>query len=162
MTLRPPLKWAWLVVIPACLGVGLAVALITSGGRSHHEPAPPVSGLTSAGRHFSLATTRGHWVLVNFFASWCPGCRAEMPYLAQLARERPHHLQIVSVDTDDSMGLALQLVRRQGGSWTVVSDSDAVAAWGVEGLPESFLVDPDGRVFKRVAGPLTAKGLGHF
>lgn len=124
------------------------------------KPAPPVSGpgLTGSG-HYSLAQFRGKWVLINFSASWCVPCRQETP---QLLRFESEHAQkgdagilAVSFDPSDEANLAAFL-RSSHATWPAVNDPQAEVAYGVSGIPESYLVDPAGTVVAKFLGGVTA------
>ncbi|MBO0748590.1 MAG: TlpA family protein disulfide reductase, partial [Acidimicrobiaceae bacterium] len=122
--------------------------------------APAVSGPTAGGGHYSLGAERGHWVLVNFFASWCTDCKAELAQLAALQHRQPAGLRVVSVDgLDDSFAKAERLIRGSGGSWPLVNDPAALEAYRVNSLPQSFLVSPEGRIADHVFGGVKATTL---
>jgi thiol-disulfide isomerase/thioredoxin len=116
--------------------------------------APTVSGPTVGGSIFSLSSERGHWVLVNFFASWCGPCRVELPQLKALDQQHPAGLQVVSIDyLDDSLTRAAALIHSAGGTWPLVDDPSAITGYHVDqGLPESCLVNPAGRLSSRIFG----------
>jgi cytochrome c biogenesis protein CcmG/thiol:disulfide interchange protein DsbE len=119
-----------------------------------------VAGATAGGGHFALGAERGHWVLVNFFASWCTDCRAELAQLNELARRSPAGLHVVSVDgLDDSFSTAERLIRAGGGDWPLVNDPAALDSYQVESLPQSFLVNPAGRITDHVFGGVTAAAI---
>jgi len=142
----------------AALVAGLL--LFRSGGAPTAGTAPAVSGPTAGGGHYSLGAERGHWVLVNFFASWCTDCKAELAQLADLEHRHPAGLSVVSVDgLDDSFGKAAQLIRAGGGGWPLVNDPAALQAYRVDSLPQSFLVNPDGKVTDHVFGGVKAATL---
>lgn len=155
-------RWRW---VAAGVALALVVAVVAwqltrPATNPATETAPAVAGPTAGGGHYSLAAQRGHWVLVNFFASWCTDCRAELAQLTALQHRHPAGLRVVSVDgLDDSFAKADQLIREEGGSWPLVNDQAALSAYRVTSLPQSFLVDPDGRVTRHVFGGVTAKGL---
>ena len=112
--------------------------------------------------HASLATLRGQWVLVNFFASWCPPCRAEMPQLK--AFEHQHaatgDAAILGVEYDQTdVGHARSYLAAQKVTWPVVEDGSADVVWGVHGIPESYLVAPSGLVAVKYAGGVTESSL---
>ncbi len=102
------------------------------------------------------ALFRTHYVLVNFFASWCMPCRAEHPYLKQLANE--YALPIVGIVWRDSPANITQMLRENGNPYKYVGidllDTSAYG-FGVEGLPESFLIDAKGMIVATHRGPLT-------
>jgi cytochrome c biogenesis protein CcmG, thiol:disulfide interchange protein DsbE len=119
--------------------------------------APAVAGPTATGGRFDLTAERGHWVLVNFFASWCTDCRAELKQLTTLSGAHPSGLQVVSVDgLDDSISAAERLIRAGGGHWPLVADAGALNTYAVESLPQSFLVSPTGKITDHVFGGITA------
>ena len=100
------------------------------------------------------ALRRGEVTLVNFWASWCPPCRAEHPKLLEMAADG---IPIVGVNFRDKVGPATQYLRDDGNPFSGVAfDPNGVAAidWGVTAPPETFIVDGDGTVLFRFIGPL--------
>jgi len=136
--------------------VGGWLALRPASSKARPELAPAISGPIVNGGRFDLSAQRGHWVLVNFFASWCSACKVELPQLAELDSRHPDGLQVVSVDSlDDSLGSAERMIRSTKTEWPLVSDPDATTDYGVVGLPESFLVNPSGLIEARIFGGVT-------
>jgi DsbE subfamily thiol:disulfide oxidoreductase len=126
------------------------------------EPAPSFSLVSVDGSTTSLADLRGRPVLLNFWASWCPPCRGEMPDLDRVAGEyRDRGLVVVGVDLEEdrepvlryaqTLGLQLSLLLDQGGA--------VATRYNVTGLPTSYFVDRDGLIRDRNVGPLTPSGL---
>jgi peroxiredoxin len=111
-------------------------------------PAPDFTLKDYAGREVALSSLRGRVVLVNFWATWCPTCKVEMPSLEMLAaaeKNKPFTLLAVSVDDD------WETVRnyfRGGSRMTVLLDKDKTApkTYGTSQFPETFIVDKDGNV----------------
>ena len=94
--------------------------------------------------------------LVNFFASWCVPCLAEHPLLTRLARE--DGVPVLGVNYKDATADATAWLARHGNPYEKVgADADGRVAidWGVYGVPETFIVDRDGHIRYRHAGPLT-------
>jgi len=120
--------------------------------------APALSGTTVDGGSFDLDQHRGQWVLVNFFATWCPPCVQEQPHLVRLANDTGGRLQIVSVAAGDTAENVTKFFAEQGGDWPVlVSGTDAASIdYGLIKLPESYLVSPEGTVVEKFAGGITA------
>jgi cytochrome c biogenesis protein CcmG/thiol:disulfide interchange protein DsbE len=161
MTRRRRGLWGLLAgLVVLGLGVTLAAGMRTAsdeqaeaGGpitRERSDPAPPLHGRTLTGAPFDLAALRGKAVLVNVWASWCDPCRTELPALAA-AQQRwsADGLVVVGVDFRDNAESASGLLAELG-----VRDLPSVAdpqgatavAWGVRGVPETFLVDRSGLV----------------
>lgn len=93
--------------------------------------------------------------LVNFWASWCPPCRAEHPNLVKLREEG---WTIIGVNKSDEEDNALGFLRELGNPYTGISADPTgrqSIEWGVYGLPETFLIDEKGRIRYRHPGPVT-------
>ena len=125
--------------------------------------APPISGRNLAGGQSSLALLRGRYVLVNFFASWCPPCRSESPALVRFAYSRPYgqKVAVLGVVYGDTGSNAAAFERQVGATWpSVVDPGEQIAiSYGVDDPPQSFLVAPDGKVVDRILGGVTVAGL---
>ena len=128
--------------------------------------APPLAGTTLAGGAFDLASLRGRWVVVNFFASWCPPCRQEEPELVSFAyaHRRAGDAALVGVAYDDAAGSARAFLASTGATWPALADPSGTAAvdFGVRSPPETFLVSPAGIVTAHLDGPVTAAQLDYW
>jgi len=111
----------------------------------------------------SLAALRGSWVLLNFYASWCPPCRVEAPQLVKFAFSHPagQRVEVLGVVYGDSAANATAFEKQLGATWPSVVDSNEKIAinYGVDDPPQSFLISPGGRVVDRILGGVTVGGL---
>lgn len=127
------------------------------------EAAPPLSLADLQGRRVDLASLRGKVVLVNFWATWCAPCLAEIPELADAWRtQRGRCLEVLGVaEESGSPADVAEFARRNAIPYPVVLDQDGKVAadWQVPGYPRSYLVDRDGRVRRVFDGPLSRGGL---
>jgi peroxiredoxin len=118
-------------------------------------PAPGFEATLLDGTTFRLAAQRGSWVLLDFWATWCAPCRAEVPGLKKL-RETEPGVVVLGVSGDRQRAALEAFVRSEGVTWPQVFDeAGAIAAtYRVRTLPRSFLVAPDGTIAARdVRGP---------
>ena len=127
--------------------------------------APPIDSPTIDGQTFDLASRRGSWVVLNFFATWCTPCRTEHPELLRFAAtHQGSGVELVSIaDATDTKGAVDDFVRQSGGAgdWPIVTDpsSEVRISYGVAKTPETWIVDPDGVVRARVITTVTAAKL---
>ena len=120
------------------------------------EVAPPIEGSALDGSSYSLFEERGGFVVVNFFASWCVGCRIEHPELVELnERHRgSDDVQILAVMFGDTEENATNFFNELGGDWpALVENTGRVAIdYGVTAVPETLLISPSGRVVQKWVG----------
>lgn len=128
------------------------------------QVAPGVAGTALDGRGFDLAAQRGKWVVVNFFATWCQPCRQEHPELKAFAEEHASKgdATVIAVAYDQKdLSDARSFFAQFGGTWPVLPDPAGHMAvdYGVRGLPESYVVGPDGKIAYHFTGKVTANAL---
>lgn len=126
--------------------------------------APVFSGEALGSKtHVDLASYRHHWVLVNFFASWCTVCQSEAPQLERFLYTRPDgvHPSIIGILYGDTREDGIRFQRSEGATWPSISDpgGNIASQYGVGSLPRSFLVAPDGRIVACILGGITASQL---
>jgi cytochrome c biogenesis protein CcmG, thiol:disulfide interchange protein DsbE len=125
-------------------------------------PATPLPKLEGGGNG-SVADYRGRWVLVNVWASWCNPCRDESPALERFYRaHRDQRFTILGIDTNDLSDDALSFIRKYRITYPQLRDGNgdfSQEELGTTGVPESFLVGPDGRLVLHRLGPVTAEYL---
>jgi len=121
-----------------------------------HDAALP---LLEGGGTRRLADYRGGWVVVNFFASWCGPCAVEAPLLNRLQRRLAGRGTIVGIAWNDASDDTRDFVREFGIRYPIVRDVDRGFgdAYGVKGVPETFVIDPRGRVVALNRSQLTSK-----
>jgi cytochrome c biogenesis protein CcmG/thiol:disulfide interchange protein DsbE len=124
------------------------------------QPAPAIPGPTITGQPFSLAGLQGHFVVVDFFSSWCVACRQEAPQLARFVAQQagPSGARLVGVIFEDTVPDIRQFLGPELGRYPVVQDPGGRIAldYGVDNPPEKYLVAPNGVIFDKVIGPVTA------
>jgi thiol-disulfide isomerase/thioredoxin len=126
------------------------------------RPAPGFSLESLAGGKVSLRDYRGHVVLINLWATWCPPCKSEIPVLQSAYQEHKEEgLVILGINIGESSGVVRAFVAQTGVTYPVLLDSESVmlGKLRVLGLPVSVLVDGDGIVRARVSGELSKSRL---
>lgn len=109
----------------------------------------------TTGKTWRPADLRGRAVLLNFWASWCEPCRAEMPTLQQIADlYGEDKLLVLAINFKEPAARALQFVKTTGVTLPVLLDLDGKVArgWGVKVFPTTLMIDPTGRPRQRVTG----------
>lgn len=154
-----------LVLIPPLAFAGLAAMFLWGMGRDDPQaipsaligqqaPAVPTTTLPGATQLSDADLRSGNVTLVNFWASWCPPCRAEHPTLKALSQEG---VPVVGIDLKDPGPQAEAFLAEHGNPFAAVATDPqgrAAIEWGVTAPPETFVIDGEGRVLYRHAGPL--------
>lgn len=149
----------------------VAVALVGLLGRgllphdAQAEPTSPLVGRPAPALDLQRLAGDGAlpqgevWVL-NVFASWCAPCRAELPQLGDLATQGG--VRVVGLDYRDTPELGAAFLKRHGNPYALSlldPQGRGSLAWGVTGVPETFVIDRRGIVRLRHTGPVTAEDL---
>ncbi|OYX14350.1 MAG: thiol:disulfide interchange protein [Rhizobiales bacterium 32-66-8] len=162
-----------LVLLPVALFAGLAVLFLVQlyagdpsripsalvGRPAPLAPLPPLAGLVENGQPvpgLTPADFAGKVTLVNIWASWCAPCREEHPLLMALARDP--RVRLVGINYKDAPDNARRFLGQFGLPYAAVGvdpNGRAAIEWGVYGVPETFLVAPDGTIAHKFVGPLT-------
>ena len=120
-------------------------------------PAPDITVSGQEGHLLKLSDLKGSVVLINFWATWCSSCDMENPGLHRLYERLGKYpkFRLLSVLYGDSRQAADAYLRRRGYDWPVYTDPDgrAAAAYGLTGVPESYLVDKNGNLQGKAIGP---------
>jgi cytochrome c biogenesis protein CcmG/thiol:disulfide interchange protein DsbE len=156
----------------ACVVALLVAVLATRKSAVDRESRSPLLGKLAPtstvgtdlqGQTVSLLDLRGRYVLVNFFASWCIPCQNEHPQLQQFTAEHKSagDATVLGVIFDDDVAHAKAFVKDNPASWPIIADPGGLIAldYGVQGPPESFLIDPNGVVVVKFIGQVTQRCL---
>jgi thiol-disulfide isomerase/thioredoxin len=123
---------------------------------SRPRPAPDFHFTASDGKKVTLAHYRGHWLLVNLWATWCGPCIREMPSLNRMQARLGNALDVVAISEDRTGAKVVTPFVKALGITTLPLGYDPAGAVGnafhVEGLPTSFLIDPEGRMVAKLEG----------
>ncbi|MCG7394863.1 DsbE family thiol:disulfide interchange protein [Microvirga sp. ACRRW] len=168
-------------ILPVIVFVVLAVLFfvqLTSGRNPAdlpsallNKPVPvfslaPLEGLTADGKPvpgFSNEDLKGRVTIVNVWASWCAPCRQEHPLLVDLAKDPS--VRLVGINQKDNPDNARRFLGALGNPYAAVGvdpKGRASIDWGVYGVPETFIVGPDGTIRHKHIGPLTPENLAGF
>lgn len=136
--------------------------LIAEGDR---PPAPRLAGTTLDGEPLDVADYRGQVVVLNFWASWCPPCRAEAANLIEVAeRTKADGVQFIGVNVKNAKDEALAFERKQGVPYPSLHDQPGVLLTRFRTLvpqvpPTTLLLDREGRIAGRFIGGVTTDEL---
>lgn len=157
----------WQRIAIFLLPVGMLIAVLMSGfGKNPHalpdvvvgKLAPDINLTTLEGKPFRLSDYRGKAVVVNFWATFCEPCRAEHIALQRTAQSFGDRAQFVGVIYQEDPDVTARFLKRTLNTYPQVidPDSDRAIAYGVSGVPETFIIAPDGTVVRRVIARVNA------
>jgi thiol-disulfide isomerase/thioredoxin len=113
------------------------------------KPAPAMELPDAGGKMISLASLKGRWVMVNYWASWCTPCTTELPHLEALQKthaDKPFTIVAVNIDPDRASADAF--LRKQPLALTVLFDTAnrTTERFGITAMPTTFIIDPAGNI----------------
>ncbi|MBI3978225.1 MAG: redoxin domain-containing protein [Chloroflexi bacterium] len=124
--------------------------------------APDFSLKTPDGKLVTLSDFRGKPVFINFWATWCPPCRAEMPDIEAVYQEhRDHGLIVLGIDVQEDPVIVQRFLRERSFSWTFLVDESGEVGmlYRLTALPTSYFVDPEGVIRSIQTGATTKSGM---
>ncbi len=147
---------------------GMALALLTSGiawageesnqtltALAERPPAPDFSLVDMAGDLHQLSGYRGRVVIVNFWATWCPPCREEMPAMQHAWEQlKQENIAMLAINVGEDEDTIFTFTADYPVEFPLLLDrsSEVIQRWPVRGLPTTFVVDPQGRLAYRAIG----------
>ncbi len=153
-------QWIAVGVVLGVIGFGIGAALLLTPEITRIEPGARAPDYTVASvtsdDSVSVRDYRGRVVLLNLWATWCPPCEQEMPSMERLYQEMgPQGLEVVAISIDQLTPDAVrQWADERGLSFTVLQDRSGriQQVYQTTGMPESFVVDREGVIVKKVIG----------
>ncbi len=143
---------SWVIILAAC--------------SSKEAPQPPVEGNRAPdftvrdldGRETRLSELKGKVALVNFWATWCPPCREEVPSMVALNKlmaGRPFRMLAISIDEGGKQAVE-DFLSQSGNKLPAYLDTSGAIGkmYGITGVPETFVIDRNGVIIKKIIGPL--------
>ncbi len=119
--------------------------------------APQFELRTLEGSTVTLGEFRGKVVMINFWATWCPPCKAEMPHIQRVHERFGDRVVILGVDLAEPEHIVRQYVEEHGYTWRFALDTDGTVSdrYLVRYIPTTFFVDPNGIIRRIYTGPMT-------
>ncbi|RAZ70326.1 TlpA family protein disulfide reductase [Planococcus maitriensis] len=142
--------------------------LPTDEGLARGELAPDFELTTLKGEEMRLSDYRGKAVILNFWATWCPPCRAEMPHMQTFyEKQQDNDVEVVAVNlTTEDRGMAEieNFVEEFGLSFPIPMDvdGDIGALYQAFSIPTSYIIDKEGRVLHKIVGPMDEEMMNGF
>jgi cytochrome c biogenesis protein CcmG/thiol:disulfide interchange protein DsbE len=160
-------------LVPLVLFVGLALLFLIGlytgdpsripsaliGRQAPQTTLPPLAGLERNGEAIpgiDPASFKGAVTVLNVWASWCVECHDEAPLLMQLAQD--HRVRMIGINYKDQAENARRFLGRYGNPFVAAGADESGRAsieWGVYGVPETFVIDRDGRIAYKLVGAIT-------
>lgn len=179
---EPSIRRRWLLYLAVLTPVAALITLLAygqvgtrgnPGGLAvNSQPGQVATALRAApafsiprvdgGRSIDSASLRGRYAVIDFWSSWCPPCRLEAPELAAAYPAlQAMGVEMVGIAIWDEQGAVLRHVTRYGVPYPngVDERGRTAVAFGVRGIPEKFIIGPDGDVLLKFKGPVTSEQL---
>ncbi len=108
------------------------------------------------GKRFDLKSLRGKVVFINFWATWCPPCIEELPSMEMLNNSIPESsFQMLTILYNDKAEIAEAFAKKQGYTFPILVDPNTTVGktYGITGVPETYIIDPEGILREKFLGP---------
>ena len=164
--------WTLVVLSLATIALGLALwqadrsklASESKPAAAAVKPAPDFALKTLDGSQIRLGDLRGKTVLLNFWATWCPPCQAEMPDLNALHREygEARNFTVLGIDDEEGQAEVAAFAKQNGIAFPLALDSDGAVTssrYSVRGLPTSLIIDRDGNIRDTWTGRISKEAM---
>ena len=149
-------------IIRSCLFTLVLISLVAiafaKGQLMDKVPSSDASNFTlmsAGGNDISLSDYEGKFVLLNFWATWCPPCVREMPALNTLHNKlnSGHSFEVVGVHVGPALATVKQFLKDKPVDFDIVIDKNmSLSSWPVSGLPTTFLISPSGKLIYKATG----------
>ena len=162
MKVKHLIPLAIFLVIAIFLGIGLTRDPRKLPSTFIDKPAPAfrVPQVHAADKTFSPEDMKGQVWMLNVWASWCTACRVEHPLLVEIARSNA--VPLIGLDYKDQPEDALKFLAQQGNPYMLSAldiEGRVGIDYGVYGVPETFIIDKNGRIRHKQIGPITPESL---
>ena len=155
-------------ILKVMLVIILTLVLLVTGcstgseslGARVGEPAPDFQLQSLDGQTVSLGNLQGKPVLINFWATWCPSCVSEMPYIQEIYEEwSDKGLVVLAINIGESSSKVEEFMQNHNLSFIVLLDTrqDVVQRYNFQYIPTTFFIDEDGIIQEKVIGPFQNK-----
>ncbi len=154
--------------LPTTLGRGFPegtlIENVPASSLAAGELAPDFMLMLADGSHLSLSDLRGRPVMINFWATWCPPCRREMPDIIERYNEHGDDLVVLAVNTREGMDLIEPFTQEYGVTMPVVLDQhgEIMRLYQVNSMPTTFFIDRDGRISMKWVGLMSSDVIDSF
>lgn len=157
-------------IVVVCMMLVTAMVLLTACNKKNETaapasqavptkdmvPAPDIAITTLDGKQFKLSELKGKVVLLNFWATWCPPCREELPSMLKLNAAmagKPFQMVAISIDEGGAQAVSSFLASNNYALPAYLDPTGTAAKqYGITGVPESFIIDRNGVMVKKVVG----------
>ncbi len=174
-----PRRVLFILAVAVIVGILAAAGCTPSAQDITRQPGPPAPGklppvpevdrlapdftLTDLeGNSVTLSDFRGKVVFINFWATWCPPCRAEMPEIEAIYQDyKDKDVVVIGIDILEAEDEVRQYVQQGGYSWTFVLDTTGgvTADYGITAIPTSFFLDKEGVIQAVNIGAMTKRAM---
>jgi peroxiredoxin len=141
------------IAVPMAPGQNRVQAVLEPA--KERQAAPELRLEDSSGKPVSLKDYRGKVVLLDFWATWCHGCKEEIPWFSEFERKyRRKGLRVIGVSLDDDGWKVVKpFIKSAGIPYRIALGNDATAKqYNIEGMPDTFLIDRDGKIAAKYVG----------